>query len=310
MNMTAAQARVVDPILTTVVRGHRNQKFVGNSLFPTVPVKTRGGNIIEFGKEHFRLANSARAHGAAVKRIQYGYEGKPYSLKQHALGSEVAVEKEEEAQNGPGISLQSLSVKRTSEVIALDLEYRQAQLARNASNYASSNKITLSGSSQWSHVDSNPNTNFQTAADAIANGTGEEPNLVIIPRLVWSKLKFHPKLLDQFKYTNPSSITTEMLADLWEVEKVEVARGFYIDDSDARQYIWGKDVIVAYVAPADLQDQATPSYGYTYQLEGYPVVEQGYYDHDTRSHINQVVDEVSPVIAGADAAYLMQAVVP
>jgi hypothetical protein len=82
--MNTSQARVIDPILSTVARGYKNAELVGNLLFPFVPVGQRGGTIITFGREDFRLYNTARAPGAQTKRVQYGHSGAPFAL---ALGA-------------------------------------------------------------------------------------------------------------------------------------------------------------------------------------------------------------------------------
>ena len=79
MTMSGSQVRVVDPVLSTVVQGYKNPELVGSYLFPRVYVPAAGGNIIEFNKAAFELANSVRAPGANTKRISFGYAGKPYS---------------------------------------------------------------------------------------------------------------------------------------------------------------------------------------------------------------------------------------
>ncbi len=73
--------------------------------------------------------------------------------------------------------------------------------------------------------------------------------------------------------------------------------------------VWGKFVVAAYTEIASLADLGTPSYGYTYRLEGYPVVEQPYQDRNAKSWVYPVTDEVSPVMAGADSGYLISAAV-
>src|SRR5690625_4750053 len=80
MPMNNRQVRVVDPILTTVARGYQNPQFVGNRLFPEVPVPISGGQIIEFNKESWRKYNLRRTPGGDVVEIDYGYAGKPYAL--------------------------------------------------------------------------------------------------------------------------------------------------------------------------------------------------------------------------------------
>jgi hypothetical protein len=53
--MNPSQARVIDPVLTTVAQGYQNAEMIATALFPVVPVPLRGGNVITFGKESFML---------------------------------------------------------------------------------------------------------------------------------------------------------------------------------------------------------------------------------------------------------------
>ena len=83
-NMNTAQARVVDPILSTHARGYRNAEFIGHMLFPIVDIPVRGMRVIRFGKESFRKMNTRRAPGAETARVQYGYaSGRPDGLALH-----------------------------------------------------------------------------------------------------------------------------------------------------------------------------------------------------------------------------------
>ena len=85
LQMTTGQARVIDPILSTVSQGYQNAEFVGTALFPVVPVDQRGGKVIAYGKEDFQIYNTGRAPGAGTKRVQYGHTSGNYSLEQHSL---------------------------------------------------------------------------------------------------------------------------------------------------------------------------------------------------------------------------------
>ena len=73
MALSTAGVRVIDPILSNVVQGYSNMDLVGKNLFPNVPVFASGGQIIEFGKEAFKLYNARRAPGGKTSRIQMGY---------------------------------------------------------------------------------------------------------------------------------------------------------------------------------------------------------------------------------------------
>ena len=310
--MTPATARVIDPILTNVARGYRNDALIGMNLFPSVSVVPRGGKIVRFGKEAFMTYNSGRAPGAATKRIQIGYSSGSYALESFSLEGLVPYELMQEAAAVPHIDLGSGAVRTVQDIIALRLEQAQAALATNAATYAVANKTTLSGTSQWSDFTSgvsDPVKDIEAAKEAIRAAVGKRPNTVVMGAVVASKLRQHPKIIDRIKYTGRDVPTPELLAQLFGVRQVLVGDAVQATDAGAFSDVWGKFVVVAYTEMGSLADLGRPSYGYTYRLGGYPIVEQPYQDRNAKSWIYPVTDEVAPVIAGADAGYLISAAV-
>lgn len=310
--MTPAQARVIDPILTTAAQGYQNSEFVGSALFPAVAVQQRGGKIVSFNREDFRLYATGRTPGANTKRVSFGYSSSSYALEQHALEGVVPFELMEDAARVPGIDLGQGAVRKTQDIIALRLEAAQATLATTAGNYGSNNKTTLSGTSQWSDYTNNvsdPVKDIDAANEAIRSQIGKRPNTVVMGAAVWAKLKNHPKVIDRIKYTGRDSATPELLASLFGVARVLVGDALYENDSGALADVWGKFVVVAYTDLGSLADMGRPTFGYTYQLGGYPVVEQAYQDRNAKSWVYPVTDEVAPVIAGAAGGYLISAAV-
>lgn len=77
------------------------------------------------------------------------------------------------------------------------------------------------------------------------------------------------------------------------------------DDGTAFTDVWGRDVVVAYTNLASVQSGGLPSYGYTYQLNGYPNVEEPYYDRSAKSWIYPVTRAEAPVLAAASAGFLI-----
>lgn len=311
--MTPALARVIDPILTTAAQGYRNPDMVGDALFPAVPVDQRGGKIITFGREDFELYSTLRAPGAATKRVQFGYTGASFALEDHSLEGVVPIENAQDAAAVPGINLGNQAVRRTQNIIALRKEKAQADLATTAANYAASNKVTLAGTDQWSDYSnltaSNPSDDIETAKEAIRAKVGKRPNTVVMGPLVWAKLKYHPNMLDRIKYTSRDSISLEMVAQLWDVKRVIVGDALYLTQGGVQTDVWGKFVVLAYTEIGSLADSGLPSYGYTYQLGGYPLAEQPYYERNAKSWIYPVTDSLQPVIAAALAGYLISAAV-
>ncbi len=310
--MTPDSARVVDPILSNIARGYSNSALVGGSLFPTVPVQQRGGKIVSFGKEAFMTYATGRAPGADTRRIQIGYASGSYALEQYSLEGLVPFELQQEARAVPGIDLASGAIRTVQDIIALRLEQAQATLATTAGTYAAANKNTLSGTSQWSDLTtgvSDPIKDIEVAKEAIRTATGQRPNVVVMGPLVASKLRQHPKIIDRIKYTGRDVPTEALLASLFGVSQVVIGDAIQATDAGVFSDVWGKFVVVAYTATGSVADLGRPSYGYTYRLGGFPIVEQPYQDRNAKSWIYPVTDEVAPVIAGAEAGYLISAAV-
>lgn len=305
--MTPSQARVVDAVLTSVAQGYKNAELIGNALFPYVPVGQRGGKIVAFGKEDFALYATGRVPGSNTRRINFGYSSDSYALESHSLEGQVPIELLQEANAMPGMNLGTLAVNKVQAIIGLRLEAAQAALATNAANYAASNKTSLTGTARWSDFTgaSDPVSDVEAGKEAVRQQIGRRPNTIVLGAAVLAKLKDHPKIQERIKYTGRDVPTPELLASLLGVARVVVGDAVYTGADGKFADVWGKNVVLAYTELGPLADQGVPTFGYTYRLNGYPLVEQPYFDRNSKSWIYPVTDEVSPVIAGASAGYLI-----
>lgn len=305
-----AQRRVIDPILSNHAQGFRHSEHVGIILFPIVPVMVSAGKVIQFGRDSFRLYNTARAPGSAAKRITFGYEGKPYSLTDHALDAAIPREHLRDANQVPGIDLSTQAVETVMRSNSLSLEKEQADIARNAANYPAANKVTLSGTDQWTDTaNSDPIGDVDTGREAVRASVGIYPNTMLIGAGAFNAAKNHPNILERFKYTQRGILTPELLAPVFDVERVVVGKAVAFDDDNAAIDIWGNDVILAYVPPSP-SSRNDPSYGYTYRVQNHPLVEQARWEGDTRSWIHGITDEREPQLTGIDSGYLIKDAAP
>jgi hypothetical protein len=302
-------AAVVDPILSTHARGYRNLEFIAHLLFPRVSIPNRSMRVIKFGKEAFRMMNTRRAPGADKKRVQYGYASDPISLVQDALEGVVPIEHQEEAMAVPGIDLGQGAVNMVLDVIDLGHEYEAAQLARTLGNYAASNRLTLTGADRWTSDTSDPLGDIDAGKEAIRRLIGRYPNTLTLGPSAFNALKRHPKIREQFKYTSAQSITTEMLAAYFDVRRVIVGKAVWLPEAaaetSAASDVWGDDAILAYV-PETGNNFQVPSFGYTYELTGYPQVEVPYFERSNDSWIYPTKAERRTYLTGAEGGFLFQ----
>jgi hypothetical protein len=304
-NMSPSQVRVIDPILTTVAIGYRNPQFVGGVLFPRVPVEISGGQVLEFGKEDFLKYNIRRAPGSDTKRISFGYLGKPFALLQDALDVPIPREFQRDASVMPGIDLGTRATQKGMRVVTKSLEEEQAAIALNAANYDANHKVALAGADKWSDPASLPGPQLDDYREAVRASTGEYPNVMVVGATAFKALRNNPSVIDRFKYTSKESITAAMLAALYELDVVAVARSITSDDAGVFSDIWGNNAVLAYV-PQQLTGIEEPSYGYTYTMVGHPLVEQPYWDPKAKSWVYGVAMERAPVLTGITAGFLIQ----
>lgn len=306
---TNAQRRVIDPILTTIAQGYQHPEHIGMHLFPRVNTRIQGGKVIEFGRESFMLYNTARAPGTATKRMSLGYEGKPYALENHALDAVVPREHLREAEEVPGIDLARASINDVNSAMSLYLEFQQSELARDANAYSVGNKVALSGTDRWNdYANSNPIADIEAAREAVRAKVGMYPNVMELPAAVFAKLKHHPQVIDKIKFTQKGVLTADLLAELFDIEKVVVGKAVAVGEDQVQFDIWGKDVVLAYV-PTVITTNRQPSYGYTYTMEGHPLVEDAYWDNDSKSWIYGMAYERTPVLSGIESGFLIQTAV-
>ena len=305
--MTPAQARVIDPILTAIARGYESQQgLVGEILFPRVEVIARGGTIITFGREQFQIIDTRRAPGADTKSIQIGQGSGKYALTDNRLMGKVPVENQEEAAAVPGIDLAGNTIRVVQDNMSLEKEQHAATLARTAGSYASTNKVTLSNSDLWTDPASNPFAVVEAAKEAIRKKIGRRPNFMELGPLVLSALRIHPKVLDRMSTaTDRTPATIAQLQALFEIDQI-VEGGAIVDNNGTFTDIWGNDAILAYVTPKSLADRGSQSYGYCYSLKDRPIVEAPHWDNSKASWMYPVTDAYQVVLTSADSGFLIK----
>ena len=301
--------RGIDPVLTTIARGWRAPENVGTALFPDVSVPAMGGKIISFGDEAWRDFDTARAPGARAAELQIGYEGEDFALQIHSMDAKVPREWMQDARQVVGIDLSMRALDVVMGVMVLEKEREHAKLATTVANYATGNTKALSGTDQWSHAESNPSQAVADAMEVVRAATGFTPNVGVIGAEVYSKLRFHKQLLENVKYTSKDSVSVEQLRSLWNLDALHIGQAISRSGTGTNTDIWGKNAILAYVPQAGGARMEKLSYGYTYVLQGYPMVEMPRWDASTRSHLYGMDCHYKAVIAGKTSAYLLTNVV-
>lgn len=305
------QQRLTDPVLTNLALGYRNEEFVGTNLLPIVEIPKEGAHLPKFGKEAFVVESDERElHATSNKITPAKVTVDQIALTEKDLAYPIDYRENKEAD----FAYERYAVNLVSEKLALNREKRIATLVTNEALYASNNKVTLSGTSQFSHADSDIFGVLDDGFEAVRKAGAGAVNTIIIPANAWAALRSHAQIMDVLKRRGLQRLTpallAEMLAEDGQKLNISVGRASYratLDGVDTP--IWANDIVMAHVATADKDGNHfmyNPSFGYTFRRQGSLVVDK--YDEVGGKVYNvRATDINKEYMLMAEAGYLIKA---
>lgn len=300
-------------VLTNIAKGYNNEAFIGSKLFPLVEVDTENIRIPEFARDHLKIFKSERT-----------LYGDPFMIKPGDLGwTDVKLDeksldypidwREIDAVKGL-LNLTKVGAKTVADSLLLEREWRISTAVQDASNYASANKITLSGTSQWSHSDSNPIDIINTGIIAVQSSCGMRPNTIAMGLSAWEKFSKHAKVIAAIFGSNGYGVvTTDMVAKLFNVKNVSVGAAFHdisenTSDTPSFTSLWNDNCIIAYV-PQNTKGKASfyeSGFGYTLQHQATPPLINNFWKDDRKKvHIVEGTLLTKHVMLDAKCGYLI-----
>lgn len=79
----------------------------------------------------------------------------------------------------------------------------------------------------WADDASSPLADIEDWKETIRSATGMEPNTLVLGSNVRKRLKNHPEFIERLKYTSNAIVTNQILATMFEVANLRVARAIY-----------------------------------------------------------------------------------
>lgn len=238
--------------------------FISMKAFPSVPVQFQSDKYFKFDSKDFRRDNAKpRAPGTESAGGGFDITTDTYSCEVYAMHKDVA--DQIRMNSDPGVDVD----RSASEFVTQQL---LIQKERNwMTNYFATSiwGTDVTGSTdftQWDDGSSDPEADLDTGRSTIKKKTGLTANTLIVGYNVHQALKRHPLITERYKYTSPQSITAELLARYFEVDRYLVAGASYTTSqegaTDADAFIAGNHALLCYVAPNP--GLMTPSAGYTF----------------------------------------------
>lgn len=275
--MPASNQIHIDRALTnmSVAYMQNANNFIADKVFPIVPVQKQSDTYFVYSKDDFfRDEAQSRAKGAESAGGDYNIEtASPYYCKPYAFHMDVTQEDRANAdaplapdQDATEFVTQKLLLKRevqwASNYFGAGVWGTEIEGVDAAPGAGQTLKFTVAAS--------DPIATVTNAAIDMAAATGYKPNTLVLSPYVFNALKNHEDILNRIKYTQKGIVTTDLLATLFEVDKVLVP--WAVQNSSAKgaaaanDFILGKHMLLAYVAPSPSLKK--PSAGYIFAWKG------------------------------------------
>lgn len=261
----------VDQLLTNVSIGYSNAGYIADQIFPVVPVDKQSDKYLTYDKSHwFRNEAKIRATGTKSERGGWNYSSDTYFCDRFSYGHEIYDEERSNADNA--FQLDSDAAEFATDKILMQREVAFAGSFFTTSVWGT-DKTGGTDFTRWSdYAGSNPLVDVSDWMDTIEASIGREANRLVMGKQVWTKLKWHPDLIDTIKYTQRAQMGLDLAATLFEVERILVGRAIYTtspegtaEASVSYSRIWGKHTLLIYVPNTPSLRQPAAGYTFTWQ---------------------------------------------
>jgi hypothetical protein len=272
----------IDPVLTAVAVNYRNtaQMMIADEVLPRVPVGAEKFKWTEYPiGQAFSVPDARVGRLGQVQQLTFSGTERTDEVIDYGLDSPIPnsdLMAAEEARNR-GVSMANpelLATQVLTDTVANIREVRVAQLIHASATYDAARRVTLSGTSQFSDAaNSDPITVINTAMDGTLL---YRPNVMVMGKAVWSKLKSHPKIVNAVKgnVTDSGNVTREQFAELFSdlgPMRVLVGDAQYNTAKPGQAATlasaWGKHIALLHINPV-ANTQAGISFGMTAQYGG------------------------------------------
>jgi hypothetical protein len=267
----------IDRYLTNVSIDYMQDpgNFVAPQVFPVVPVAKQSDKYVIYDRESFWRDNMPkRPLGGRADVAEWSFNHGSYFAEERALAHKL--DDRQRANTDEPINQDTRIAKLLTERAMVEMDRRWSETFFRTGVWGTDVTGTTTGSGsnefvQFDQDDSDPIAVVDELKESMARNTARTPNRIVVGARTHRILRNHPEILERIKYTQRGTISNDLLASLFEVDRYIVARSVYNQSPEgvAADY----DFIVPdngllMVHAADTPALDTPSAGYVFAWTG------------------------------------------
>ncbi len=261
----------IDQELVATSIAYKNTSLIADEVLPRIPVSKKEYKWYKWTKEEgYTLPDTRVGRKSRPNQVEFTASEETGIAKDYGLDDPIP---QDDIDNAPmGLDPRGHAAESLTDLILLDREVRTARKVFDANLYAAANKTTLSGTSQFSHADSDPIATITAALDKPLL----RPNVGVIGRAAYTILSQHEKIVQATKNIGGSTAGIAMrraIAELFELEDLLVGEGFVNTAKRGQnpvfERVWGKHLLLLHrnrLARPTMSGTARPTFGFTAQV--------------------------------------------
>ncbi|MBC7288981.1 MAG: major capsid protein [Armatimonadetes bacterium] len=254
----------VDRWLTNLSVAYSNGQYIAEDLLPPVAVRNLSDAFVIYGREKFRVPQTLRAPHTEAAEAGWSLSQDTYSCREYALKDYID---DLERQNADQpLNLEQDTVENLTDILRLDQELRVKDLIGTLD-------AVSAPTTKWDADGADPVDDVMAATRTFVENCGLAPNVAVVPWQVLAALKTNAAILDRIKYTQRGVVTADLLASVFEVDRVLVPSARYNTAAEGAEenmaWVWDDTVVLAYVTSRPGLRQV--SLGYIFRARNWTV---------------------------------------
>jgi hypothetical protein len=301
--------------------------FVSKRMFPIVPVPLSSARFYEFDKGDLARDNVKRKpEFGHVAPAVFGKRDHYYhcEVEQIITGVDQISTLDFQRANAPGvIDPRRAKVRFVAEQMNIHMDRKWAAKYFNAASWNNvyTGTDTTPGSGEFYYFDSDnsdPVRFFNALGTRLLLAGLREPNKICMGVNVFAALQTNPSILERIKYqgseANPADVTANVLAQLFKVKEIVVAKSVYnaspVGTADDIQFICDPNsLLLTYTTDVPSIEEPSAGYTFTWDMLGngqYVAVQQYLGEEATHTEFVEGLLCTDPEVTCADLGVFLQ----
>lgn len=297
----------ISKALSNVSYQYKNPAYIFQEILKDVNVVQESGQYWVYNKD-FRLEETERANGSPANMATWEVSTGTYLVREHAL-KDVITDTDYDNTDKP-INLDADTTEFLTDKIMMRQEKIAHDLLFTTTGFSNNETLTTQTSFNYYTSTSVPIQKILSITTFVLQQCGAMPNLIVMGVNPLNGLKENTNVYSRLAYTKDQLLTEQILASVFDVEKVLVGKAIYQTNQEGltatQTAIWGNDCLVGYFNPSPGLKKMTAAQNYRVSKKGNPYRVKKWRDEEIEGNYIEVQTKAIPKVVCSLCGYLIK----